>query len=80
MAALLHLPDTKGTMITAERERRGTDRLLAVVGCFELHTMPVRRRLEVEMGDEFARLLVSALAGGERQGLRTRVLRGRSSP
>jgi hypothetical protein len=75
-----HLPDTEGTMLTAERERRGTDRLLAAVGCLDLHSVPVRHRLEVEMGDEFARLLVTALSGGGRQGLRMRVLRGRSSP
>src|SRR5581483_1087180 len=80
IAFSLHLPDTKRTMITAERERRGTDRLLTVVGCLDLHTVPVRQRLELEMGGEFARLLVSALAGGGGQGLRARVLRGRSSP
>jgi hypothetical protein len=67
-------------MLTAERERRGTNRLLAAVSCLDVQSVPVRHRLEVEVGDEFARRLVAALAGGGGYGLRTRVLRGRSSP
>ena len=67
-------------MITAERERRATDRLLAAVVRLDVHEVPVRHRLEVEVGDDFARLLVAALATQTAQGLRARGLRGRSSP
>src|SRR5205807_449434 len=62
--------DTWDTMIAAERERRAADRLLADVRQVSRPRVPGARRLEVEVGDEFARLLVFALSGAqERRGL-----------
>ena len=64
-------------MITGGRKRNGTDRLLAAVARLGRACTP-GRRLEAELGDDLARLLVFALSA--RQGLRARALRGRSSP
>ena len=64
-------------MITGGRKRNGTDRLLAAVARLGRACTP-GRRLEAELGDDLARLLVVALSGAH--GLRARGLRGRSSP
>jgi hypothetical protein len=69
--------DTRG-MIATERERRATDRLLADVRRLERRSLTAPQRLEVEVGGDFARLLVFALSGT--QDLRGRGLRGRSCP